>query len=479
MKKFTTFPVIQRSISVFTCLFFPVVLMADSTRVFTLDDFYSQILRHHPVAKQAALLSETAKQEIRMARGLLDPQISSKFYKKELGGDNYYTLWDNTLKIPIWYGTDIKVGFERNSGINVNGENLTPSDGLSYIGITVPLGQGLVIDERRAAIQQAKLLEGLAEADKITLINKLLLQAAKEYWNWMFAYHQWQLYEHGYQLAVFRFNGVKERVLQGDLPAIDSVEAKIEMQNRQVMMNQSQVAYQNASLMVSNYLWTEHNTPLEITDGIIPLAEPENAAMQPDSLKNLINAARTNHPELIRLRVKQQQLDIERKYLADKFKPKINLEYNLIQKGFPLGNTAFDNVYSTNNYKFGFNFHFPIFLRNERGKLQINKLKQVETDLAQQQSTREILNQIQATYNELLALDEQMQLQEEMVINAELLRNGEQQLFDNGESSLFLINAREMNLISNQVKLYALKAKYAKAKATLQWAAGSMIIHHN
>lgn len=473
MKKLIRLAIVQLCITVLTGLFLPVVLLADSTSVFTIDDFYSQILQHHPVARQAALLSERAKQEIRVARGLLDPQISSKFFRKELGGDNYYTLWDNTLKIPIWYGTDIKAGFERNSGINVNGENLTPSDGLSYVGISVPLGQGLIIDERRATIRQAQLLEKLAEADRISLINKLLLEAAKDYWDWMFAYHQWQLYENGYELALFRFNGVKERVLQGDLPAIDTVEAKIEMQNRKVMMNQSLVEYQNASLIISNYLWTENNTPLEITNEAIPTSSVlENGIVQSDSLENLTNAAKKNHPELMKLRVKQEQLDIERKYLTDKFKPKINLEYNLIQKGFLEDDIAFDGAYFTNNYKFGFAFSFPILLRNERGKLQINKLKQVETDLEQQQSAREIQNQIQSYYNELLALHEQVQLQEEMAVNAELLRNGEQQLFDNGESSLFLINSREMSLISNQVKLYELMTKYAKTKALLSWAAG-------
>lgn len=473
MKKLIKLPIIQRCILFLTALFLPVVVLADSTSVFTIDDFYNQILQHHPVAKQASLLSERAKQEIRVARGLMDPKISSKFFRKELGGDNYYTLWDNILKIPIWYGLDLKAGFERNSGINVNGENLTPSDGLSYVGISVPLGQGLIIDERRATIRQAQLLEKLAEADRINLINKLLLQAAKDYWDWMFAYHQWQLYENGYQLAVFRFNGVKERVLQGDLPAIDTVEAKIEMQNRKVMMNQSQVEYQNTSLIISNYLWTENNTPLEITSEVIPSSSVlENGIIQPDSLENLTNVARRNHPELMKLRVKQEQLDIERKYLADKFKPKINLEYNLIQKGFPVDNTAFDGAFFSNNYKFGFAFSFPILLRSERGKLQINKLKQAETELEQQQSAREIQNQIQSYYNELLALHEQVELQQEMAVNAELLRNGEQQLFDNGESSLFLINAREMSLISNQIKLYKLMAKYAKAKASLSWAAG-------
>ncbi|QHT69434.1 TolC family protein [Rhodocytophaga rosea] len=453
----------------------PSALLADTTAVFRMDDYYAQIIKYHPVARQANLLDEKARQELRIARGMLDPTVISKFYRKELGGTNYYTLWDNTLKIPVWYGTDIKAGFERNSGVNVNGENLTPSEGLTYVGISVPIGQGLIIDERRSTIRQAQLMVNLAEAEKISMINKLLLQAGKDYIDWMFAYHRWQLFSQGYDLAKFRFEAVKERVVQGDLSGIDSVEAKIEMQNRRVMMRQAEVEYQNASLIVSNHLWTENNTPVEVTTGMIP-AEPKavTSNIQMDSLQTLLQLAQTNHPDLIKQRIKLNQLNIERRFIADKFKPKLNLEYNIIQKGFPLAGESFNGTYLSNNYKFGASFSFPIFLRNERGKLQLTTLKITESNLGLQQSGREIVNNVQAAYNDLVALNEQVSLQEDMTGNARIMRDGEQQLFNNGESSLFMINSREMSLINNQVKLYEFKAKYAKARITLQWAAGTM-----
>jgi outer membrane protein TolC len=453
----------------------PVRLLADTTGVFRMDDFYAQIIKYHPVARQANLLDERARQELRIARGLLDPTANSKYYKKELGGTNYYTLWDNSLKIPVWYGTDIKAGFERNSGLNVNGENLTPREGLTYVGISVPLGQGLLIDERRSTIRQAQLMVPLAEAEKLSMINKLLLQAGKDYIDWMFAYNRWQLLAQGYELAQFRFDAVKERVLQGDLSGIDSVEAKIEMQNRRVMMRQAEVEYRNAALIVSNHLWTENNTPVEITNGMLP-AEPEaiSSSIQMDSLQELLQMAQTNHPDLVKQRIKLNQLDIERRFVADKFKPKLNLEYNIIQKGFPLGGESFNGTYLSNNYKFGVSFSFPIFLRNERGKLQLTTLKITESNLGLQQSGREIVNNVQAAYNDIVALNEQLGLQEDMVNNTQIMRDGEQQLFNNGESSLFMINSREMSLITNQIKLYEFKAKYAKARITLQWAAGNM-----
>lgn len=451
----------------------PIISAADTTSVFLLSDFYKQILLYHPVARQAELLSEEAQQEIRLSRGNFDPKLISKFYEKEFKGSHYFTTWDNALKIPTWFGIDIKAGFEKNTGEYVNRESVTPGNGLSYIGVSIPIGQGLIIDQRRATLQQAKLLARMAEASKVSMINKLLLEASKDYWDWAFYFQQWQLYNYGYDLAILRFNGVKERAEQGDLPAIDTIEAKIQMQTRAVMLKQAKLEYQNASLILSNHLWTTSDTPVEITDDVIPPDDISAEMNLPqDSIDHLMDMAKKNHPDLIKIAVKQEQLDIERRYLADKFKPKLNLEYNLLQQGFPVDEVAFDGAYYTNNYKFGFSFEYPIFLRQERGKFQLNKLKRISTDFDQQQQGREIINEIQSHYNTMLFLQEQIELQEEMLVNAIALRNGEQSLFENGESSLFLINSREMNLISSQIKLFELKTKYAKAKANLAWAAG-------
>src|SRR5688500_11159077 len=55
----------------------------DTTRVLTLSDFFHQIRTNHPVAKQAHLLPEQARREIRAARGHFDPEASSYYSQKQ------------------------------------------------------------------------------------------------------------------------------------------------------------------------------------------------------------------------------------------------------------------------------------------------------------------------------------------------------------------------------------------------------------
>ena len=444
--------------------------------MFGIQDFFVQIIAHHPVAKQARLLSDKARQELRLSKGLLDPKIATTYYEKDLGGLDYFTVWDNQLKIPVWFGTDIKAGFEKNSGVNLNGENFTPLEGLGYIGITVPVAQGIIIDERRAVIKQARLLTTLAEAEKLKVINKLLLQAAKDYWEWSFRYERYLNMRESYLLGLQRYDAVKERVVHGDMSPVDTVEAQMNMQDREIQMRQGALDYANATLMVSNYLWSESGVPLEIQDNIIPsLAGLDSVKINGEKLNDLLLRAQSGHPEIIKLNTKIQQLNIERQLYADKLKPKINFDYSLIQKGSDFNKYEVSPTYLQNNFKLGLNFSYSLFLRQERGKLSVSKIKILETDYDLKQTGREILNNVKVSYNDYLSFREQIDLQKQMVNNAKRLRDAEQNLFDNGESSLFLINTREINLINNMVKLAELNAKFQKSKYSLFWSAGDIM----
>jgi outer membrane protein TolC len=441
-------------------------------QIVSYESFINQILQSHPVAAQAALLNEMAVQQIRLSKGLLDPTINSKYTTKTLDQKDYYYNWTNELKVPLWWGTDIKASYNNITGEYASSEDITPNKGLSAIGITLPLGQGLIIDERRATIKQAKLMQKIADAEKVKIINKLILQANKDYRDWQYSFSKMMLFYDGYKLADLRLKALKERVIQGDLPSIDSVEANIEAQNRYNIYLQSMLEYQNGLLVVSNYLWSPQGTPFEMDTTFAPenfifsVDKPNN-----DSLTQLLVFAQKNHPDLIKLDLKLNQLDIEKRMFADKLKPKLNLEYNFLQKGFDVPSTA---QFANDNYKFGASFSYPLFLRQERGKLAGVKLKIVDTKYSVQQNNLEIRNSIKAAYNETNFLAQQIAVQSSIVSNALIMRNGELAKFESGESSIFLINTREMSLLNHSLKLAEMQAKYMKAKALMQWSAGKM-----
>lgn len=458
-------------VSVLLFTFVTCVKAEDSLKVFPFKDFYSIILNHHPIAKQALLLNEAAQKELRVARGGFDPKYDFDYVRKEFKGTTYFDYIDNGLKIPLWFGADIKSGFEKNSGLFVNPTNYTPPEGLWYLGMEFPIGQGMIIDERRAVVKQAKLATEISELERIKLINKILLSAAKDYWEWYFQYQRMLQMKYAYSLGEIRYSGIKERIIQGDLASIDSTEALIVVQERWLEFQKALNDFQNAEIMLSNYLWTENGEPLQIV-AMSPEEPLINGSMSDSTFTKLSGFALENHPEIIKLRYKIKQLEIDK-----------NLKYNNLLPGISVGlkylSTPQRNLladlnseYVSNNYKITVSLSQPLFLRKERGKYQLAKIKLLHAEYDQRVTNREIGNTLASAYNDVLTYKELIQFQQKVFTNTKILFEGEKARFENGESTLFLVNSRESKMIESKIKVFELRAKLEKAIAQLYWSAG-------
>jgi outer membrane protein TolC len=188
----------------------------------------------------------------------------------------------------------------------------------------------------------------------------------------------------------------------------------------------------------------------------------------------LLLQAQSLHPEIEKFAAKLEQLDVEKRWAAEKLRPKLQFDYNFLRTGSRPWSTETQNFSLDNNYKMGVQFSVPLLLRQERGKLSLTKLKIRQTGWERQQTAREISNGIRTTYNEMLAIRTQVSLQEEQVLNAARMLEGEQFRFSNGEGSVFLMNQRENSMIGAQIKLEELKAKFGKSKALFYWSAGAL-----
>lgn len=458
------------------------VAAQDSTQL-TFDAYYNQVIQYHPIIKQARLLPEQARMELRSARGAFDPVASIDYRNKTTNDKNSYTYFTPELKIPTRIGVDIKGGYEQSSGSSINPEvgKFDPATGqfadygLLYGGISVPIGQGLLFDRRRAALQQALVMQNLAQAEQVKIINKLLLETAKIYWEWQQSFELLKLMQANVRVAQDRMTFINNRIRLGEEKPIDSVEAYIEFTRREVLLIEAELDFKNAGIILSNHLWNEKNEPLALKENIYPQSYSLTIErISNDSLQRLLNNAKESHPEILAMSAKIRSIDIERKLSAELIKPQLNLEYYPFQT-FTYGNRDEVNNVLTNNYKFGATFYMPILLRKERGKLEATKFKLKQSQLEFDQNQRTIINNIFTSYNEVLNLSNLVGIQNDLVRNAVLLRDAEEIRFESGESSLFLVNMRERSLIESQAKLVELKAKFAKSLAVLQWSAGSRL----
>ncbi len=455
----------------------------------TLDEYFQAVLLNHPVARQAYLLSELARQDLRLAQGNFDPKLKSNFAIKQFGDKNttYYNTWDSKLEVPLWFPMDLNVGYERNSGEYLNNELENTQNGLIYAGVSLPVGRGLLVDERRTAVRTARLMQDIAVADQIKEINKVLLSAAKAYWEWYYAYEAYQVINEVEQLAETRYRGVVRQVVNGDVAPFDSLKAYINYQERDVLRAQAALEYENTKLTASVFLWRtddDNAIPLEIAENTVPVRTDSLSNLSLEDLDDLQRLARLNHPEITKLGAKIQQLQIQQRLNREFLKPEINLKYNFLANTLSKGDNALFNPspvdngnglvpWYENNYRAGVEFYFPLFLRKERAKLAQTRVKLEQNFFERSFVQRTVENQINTAYNTLYNLNTVIAMQREMVRNYERLLQGELRKFEFGESSIFLVNTRETELLDARVKLLKLYTQYEKAKLELQYAAGA------
>lgn len=466
----------QKSLIFLIWLSLPTFLLAQQDTL-SLADFYQILRDNHPVARQASLIPQQAQAELRRARGSFDPKLVGDADQKVFKGSNYYRHLDGGLKVMTLPGIEVKAGYENATGIFLNRSDTLPSDGLVYAGISVPLGQGLLIDSRRAALQQAKIYQQAAPVEQQAILNDLYFDATKAYWEWSLASLVLLVQERAVSVADQRFQGIKKSFEFGDSPGVDTLEALIQLQTRQQSLFEAILAEQQARLKVSNFLWNDAGQPLAIEEGLRPVslrvAQPQQVATF-DSVAMWLNSLTDRHPELRLLRFKLAELEVDRRFKADKLKPKVNVNYNLINQPFFTGEDATPinaNIFE-NNYKWGLSVSFPLLLRKERGDLELAKLKIQDNQFKQSNKQLELTNKVLAYLREMEALADQIDLSRNTVQNYNKLLAAEITKFGFGESSLFLINSRETKLIEAEVKLLELQNKFRKATAGVEWSAG-------
>jgi len=441
--------------------------------IFTDKQFLEIVLKNHPLAKQAELQTQFGEKAILSAQGGFDPKIFTHTLQKNFNSTSYYNLFHSGLKVPTWYGIEFKGGFESNQGAFLNPEEKTPAGGLVYVGAYLNLGKGLFIDQRRAELFKAKVYNQSTFFEQKLQLNELIYESGYAYWDWFLSYHSMKILDEGFQLANVRYEAIKRTAELGDRPEIDVVEAGLQVQNRESMLKNYEAEFKGSGFKISTFLWNEQQVPLDLDSLTTPLKieilEKDTTAL----LSNQeIDSALANHPYLQVTNFKIKGLEIERKLKKEMLKPELAIQYNFLNQ--PIQNNPFANP-SINNYKWGLTFEMPILLRKERGDLAKTNLKLKEEQFNLENSKAYVEFKIRnalVDYNNALV---QVEIFEKTVVDTKRLLDAEKAMFESGESSLFLINAREVAYIQAKLKWVESIAKSKQAYLSLKFNLAQLI----
>ncbi len=439
---------------------------------FSFPSFVDGILAYHPVATQARLVADQARSELRTAWGAFDPTITATWDQKTFGGTQYYNYFDAELKIPLPIGADVTVAFDRTMGRFINPDRRTVGNGTFEAGISIPLGQRIITDERRNALTQAKAARDAGDADRLAIVNKLLFSAAKDYGVWYESWRRRAIAQEGESLADFRLQAVRRRVANGESAPIDTIEALLELQRRQVTRFEAEASFYIASLDITAYIWDDVGRPAPLPTNAKPvLVGIDRIGIDSTRLEQLLEVATRRNPDLLKIQARVQQAQAQRLFTKQGLLPLAEAKLTgLGESGSD--QSFFDGDRLDDNFKAGLSFKSPLLFLRESGRFTASGQRLEFQRLERDRLRREVEFDARAAIFDLFNLERLRERQTANVRNARLLRDAEQVRFENGESTLLILNIRERLVLDESIKLASVESKVVGARAALAVATG-------
>lgn len=445
-------------VCLFLGFFFSAHFSLWSQREMTLSTYIDYVKKFHPFVKQAQLRVSESEAQLLKQKGAFDPKLKIDQQQKTFDGNPYYKKEEAQLSIPSYFGISFDARIQEAQGSYLNPENNLSGEQLYSIGASVELGRGLLYSPRQTAIRQARLFSKQAKEENILEVSKILTAATHSFLEWYKAYKSYQVFDQFVNNARFRFEGVKKRMESGDLAIIDTIEARIALNQRLLNKEKARLTLRKRSLEASNYLWIEEGQAVVIGEEVSPGLDENKfrVLFKADTL--LIN----NHPKIRALRYKQNQLKLEQRLKKSNLLPQVSFNYQWLSENesFPPTNFALDPDNNTTSLKIA----FPLFLRKERANVKLASLKLEDVEWEQAQVSLTLQNKIETLFFQKERLKKQKVIADKMASDYKLLFEGEQRKFEAGESSLFLVNTRESKLIDSLLKVIALEVLQKKAE---------------
>lgn len=454
----------------FLIIAFSIISLAQDTtatigfNTITVDDFLEFVMKNHPLSTVADLQVDKAQSKLLKARGNFDPKLDLEYDSKDYDDKNYFSNGISSLKIPIWYGPNFKASYQRANGVFLNADQNVPEDGLFSFGVEIPLGNGLFYDSRRYEQNTAEIKNELSGFERQKFINDLVFRSRINFIEWYQSLTNQQILLQNQNNANQRLDLVKKGFFAGDIPAIDTLEAFVQYRNRFVDFNKGVAKFTNVLSKTAGFIsFGEYFEELLVMQPVI------EQTLDTNRLKEIIDNISGLNPDLQILNGKIEIAELNKDLALENLKPNVNVNYNFINNGENYYNF---NEYQVANNKWNVNFSYPLFLRKQRGNIQLAEIDIKESELKLQEKSVSIFYKLEGLYNQIARIipliDEYQKVQENYakLLEAEFVK------YNLGDSSLFKVNTRENKLIEVQLKVIELITDLKKLEAEFYKEAG-------
>ena len=243
--------------------------------------------------------------------------VNSSVTKLSKTGGGSYQLFFNTTRATTTSSNDL----------------LSPTyAGNLGVTFTQPLWRDRSIDFNRRQIRvQRKRLEQ-SDIDFRRLNTEIIAQVQRAYWDLAFALHDQQNLLGSLKLIRQQVIQTEQRIEAGSTAPLERAEVQTELSNRELEVLQASEAISIAENNLKRLILRNPRAP-EWSVALIPTDNLAFDVESPIVLKQILEEAQANRPELRRLRIQQEIVEIDRGYFQNQTRPRIDINATVSTTG--------------------------------------------------------------------------------------------------------------------------------------------------
>ena len=441
----------------------PLNLTQVETSQLSLNSFLRTVDANFPKMVSVRLESNLANSKAQEKRGAFDPVFSFnsdfiRYNPSSAPGKAYETqMSEGTIEVLDRSGAKLAVGARLNNGRVKSPGNSTGDWGEYFVSAKIPLIRDRLTNAKTVAEKQALL--GVPLADQFIRQTRfdVLQKAGDVYWDWVGAGEKLRINQALYDLAVDRAKFIKLRVEAGANPAIDNAEANAEVFRRKGSLEKAERDLQKSELKLQFFLWNQQTIaepkPLQRTR--LPLLASQFELPTQNAIDAGRSTALVERPELLGIQLSRDLFSLDLALAENERKPALDFT---LGPGTDLGGGGIGLTYKT-----GLFYSIPLRQNTADGRIIQVQVKLQKLDLEEKQTRQGILIEVSDAVSSLKQTLERVKAAELEVTAARELERGEKIRFENGSSTLFLINQRERGRAEAEIRYADVRVEMEQA----------------
>lgn len=426
---------------------------------------------HHPYTRAIKEGSVQAGADIDIAQSAFDPYVEQDTFSRITGYYHGTSLQQRVVKPIEDYNASVFTEYRITNGDFpvYEQEYETLSAGEASIGIAFSLLKGRDTDKRRIGVENARLDFQAWQAQASDLLNSFIYKGLTDYLVWYESALQVQALESLLETVSERETAIATRVKQGDLAQIELTEFRANILQQTLLVEKLKQKRDGYAHALSYYLRDSTGHMIDLRHATLAPKDIEWPFWVGEAQINTLRSQLLDHPTLKSMRLAQSLNQNKVRLANNALLPKLDVKASIAQD-FGGGSTTLDDTES----KVGLSFSYP--LGNRQAMAEVTKAESKNRELAFKVDAfqQKLVQSFEQAYTYWVQAKHVVKLQKENAELARELSSMERQRFNEGDSDMFVLNARTSAEIKAQMKEIEARVDLLKAELTLYKIAAAL-----